>query len=347
MRFTDYAIDRSLPAVCHAVAGLLIAGLLWLIEVPGIFIGFTLTIYAAAAAVPFLWDFRRRRRYYGQLVELLARLDEKTLLSELAPRPGFLEGQIVSGILRQSQKYQNDAIEAVRQEAREYRDFLDTWVHEIKTPIASARWIVENQKDPVTLRIDDELRRIDRLVELALYYARSSDVETDFRVETTTLQALVSAALKTYSKAIIQAGGRIELGALDVPVCADRKSCAFIIGQFLSNAVKYRRENLALHFSARTGPNGACLTVADNGVGIDAADLPRVFEKGFTGRNGRRDPKSTGIGLYLCKRLCDQMNLGLTVRSRPGGGTEVTLTFPTERSLQEAGMRSALPLTKM
>ena len=120
----------------------------------------------------------------------------------------FLDGQILDEILRRCNKYQNDRVADAKQDSQEYREYLDSWVHEIKTPIAAARLIVENNKNPATLRIDDELRRIDGFVEQVLYYARSTAVEKDFKVEKTTLQALVNSALKTYSKPLIQAGGR-------------------------------------------------------------------------------------------------------------------------------------------
>ena len=220
----------------------------------------------------------------------------------------------------------------------EYREYLDSWVHEIKTPITSARLIVENHINPITLRIDDELRRIDGFVEQVLYYARSAAVEKDFKVEKTTLQALVNSALKTYSKPLIQAGGRLFFCGLDILVCADTKSCSFIIGQIISNSIKYRTEDLQVSFSAYEEQNAVRLIVSDNGIGISPADLPRVFDKGFTGDNGRRYSKSTGIGLYLCKKLCGKMNIGITIQSELGQGTAVTLSFPRESYLQEAGL---------
>lgn len=338
MRFTDYITDRIFSVVCFIVAEGLVFGLLWLIEVPMIFTAFAEVIFLFSFLLPLLWDFRRRRRYYSRLLELLDHLDEKTLLMEIAERPGFLDGRILSDILRQNSKYQNDQIARMHDESRDYRDFLDTWVHEIKTPITSARLVVENEKNPTTLKIDDELRKIDNFVELVLYYARSSDVEKDFRVDQTSLKHLVTAALKTYSKPIIRAGGHIHMDALDVPVCADVKSCTFVIGQIISNAIKYRQDNLHLYFSSTMEKNRACLVIRDNGIGIDAADLPRVFDKGFTGENGRRFPKSTGIGLYLCRKLCDKMNISITVSSEKGHGTALTLYFPTESLLAEAGM---------
>ena len=338
MKMKDYAADHIFSFLCLTVSGLLVFALLWLIETPTVFIFFVESILLAAFLCVFLYDYWRRRRFYNQLWEILERLEEKTLIGEILVQPAFLDGQILDEILRRCNKYQNDRIADARQDSREYREYLDLWVHEIKTPIAAARLIVENNKNPVTLRIDDELRRIDSFVEQVLYYARSAAVEKDFKVEKTTLQALVNSALKTYAKPLIQAGGRPVFNGLDVPVCADTKSCAFIIGQIISNSIKYRNEDLQILFSAETKQNVVRLLISDNGIGISPADLPRVFDKGFTGTNGRRYSKSTGIGLYLGKKLCNKMNMEITIQSEPGQGTTVILSFPRESRLQEAGL---------
>ena len=338
MKFSDYITDRIVSVVCFVISEGLVFGLLWLVEVPMVFIIFTEIIFLLFFLASLIWDYHRRSGYYNRLLQLLDRLDEKTLLMEIAERPGFLDAKIVSYILKQNNKYQNDKIAEMQKQSRDYRDFLDTWVHEIKTPITSARLIIENEKNPTTLKIEDELRKIDNFVELVLYYARSSDVEKDFKVENTTLKALVSTALKTYSKPIIQAGGRIHMDGMDIPVCADSKSCSFIIGQVISNAIKYRQEEFCLEFRSQVQKNRIALLIHDNGIGISKADLSRVFDKGFTGENGRRFSKSTGIGLYLCKMLCDRMNIAISISSEKGQGTTVALYFPTESLLKGAGV---------
>ena len=338
MKFSDYITDRIVSVVCFVISEGLVFGLLWLVEVPMVFIIFTEIIFLLFFLASLIWDYHRRSGYYNRLLQLLDRLDEKTLLMEIAERPGFLDAKIVSYILKQNNKYQNDKIAEMQKQNRDYRDFLDTWVHEIKTPITSARLIIENEKNPTTLKIEDELRKIDNFVELVLYYARSSDVEKDFKVENTTLKALVSTALKTYSKPIIQAGGRIHMEGMDIPVCADSKSCSFIIGQVISNAIKYRQEEFCLEFRSQVQKNRIALLIHDNGIGISKADLSRVFDKGFTGENGRRFSKSTGIGLYLCKKLCDRMNIAISISSEKGQGTTVALYFPTESLLKGAGV---------
>ena len=338
MKFSGYITDRIVSFVCFVISEGLVFGLLWLVEVPMVFIIFTEIIFLLFFLFSLIWDYHRRSGYYKRLLQLLDQLDEKTLLMEIAERPGFLDAKIVSYILKQNNKYQNDKIAEMQKQSRDYRDFLDTWVHEIKTPITSARLIIENEKNPITLKIEDELRKIDNFVELVLYYARSSDVEKDFKVENTTLKALVSTALKTYSKPIIQAGGRIHMEGMDIPVCADSKSCSFIIGQVISNAIKYRQEEFRLEFRSQVQKNRIALLIHDNGIGISRADLSRVFDKGFTGENGRRFPKSTGIGLYLCKKLCDRMNIAISISSEKGQGTTVALYFPTESLLKGAGV---------
>lgn len=338
MKFSDYITDRIVSFVCFVISEGLVFGLLWLVEVPMVFIIFTEIIFLLFFLFSLIWDYHRRSGYYNRLLQLLDRLDEKTLLMEIAERPGFLDAKIVSYILKQNNKYQNDKIAEMQKQSRDYRDFLDTWVHEIKTPITSARLIIENEKNPTTLKIEDELRKIDNFVELVLYYARSSDVEKDFKVENTTLKALVSTALKTYSKPIIQAGGRIHMEGMDIPVCADSKSCSFIIGQVISNAIKYRQEEFRLEFRSQVQKNRIALLIHDNGIGISKADLSRVFDKGFTGENGRRFSKSTGIGLYLCKKLCDRMNIAISISSEKGQGTTIALYFPTESLLKGAGV---------
>lgn len=337
MKFRDYLSDHIFSVMCLIVSELLIYALLWLIGTEKIFVVFSESIVLFAYAASFIWDYSRKHTWYYQILTMLDKLDEKTLLGEIAVQPHFWDGEILLEILRRCNKYQNDQLADFTQQNIEYREYLDSWVHEIKTPITSARLLVENNKNLTTLRIDDELRKIDGYVEQVLYYARSTDVEKDFRVERTTFRAIVNIALKNYSKQLIHSGGKLYMDGLDIDVCADTKSCAFIIGQLVSNAIKYRKENFELRFTVQKAENSIQLRIVDNGIGIPVTDLSRIFDKGFTGENGRRFPKSTGIGLYLCKKLCGKMNIGLSVDSVQGEGTTVSMDFPTESFLRGAG----------
>ena len=202
------------------------------------------------------------------------------------------------------------------------------WVHEVKTPITSAHLIIENDKNISTIRIDDELNKIDHFVEQALFYARSTALEKDFKIEKTTMKTLVLEALKGYSKQIIGVRGRPVFVNLDIPVFADRKWCVFIIGQIIANSVKYAKGDLILTFEGSSFENGRSLLISDNGIGIAEADLQRIFDKGFTGENGRNIRKSTGIGLYLCRKLCRKMNMEISAASSSENGTTIKIIFP-------------------
>lgn len=174
------------------------------------------------------------------------------------------------------------------------------------------------------------MNKIDHFVEQALFYARSTALEKDFKIEKTTLKVLVHEAVKNYSKQIITAGGKPVFENLDIPVFADRKWCVFIVGQIIANSVKYTNGGLLLTFEGTAFDGGCCLSISDNGIGIAAADIPRIFDKGFTGENGRKYKKSTGIGLYLCRKLCDKMNMEISAASNLQCGTTIKITFPKD-----------------
>lgn len=251
MRMSEYLKDHIFSLMCMFVSMVLLFALLWLIGTATVFVLFAEVVFATAYVTSLAYDFIRKRGYYKLLLKMLEQMEEKTLLGELLSHPGFLEGQLLIEVLRRCNKYQNDRIAEARQDTREYREYIESWVHEIKTPITSARLIIENEKNPTTLRINDEIGKIENYVEQALYYARSTDVEKDFKVEKTSLQAITASALKSYSKPLIQAGGKPVMEGLDIPVTADVKSCTFIIGQMISNAIKYRKDGLQITFTGR------------------------------------------------------------------------------------------------
>lgn len=328
MKSSDYLRDKLLSIIFFLMAICLSAALLWLIEIRTTFIYFFELLFIAAFMISLAVDFIRKRNYYQRFWQLFDQLDDKTLFAELMEIPSFLDGKIMEQIVKSTDKYMNDKLSETTRINREYREYIEMWVHEIKTPITSAHLIIENDKNITTSRIDNELRKVERFVEQALFYARSTAVEKDFKLTPTTLRELVNTALKNYSQPIIQAGGRPQFGNLDIAVLADSKWCSFIIEQIIANAVKYKQEDLQITFQGGTYNGGSYLTVTDNGIGIAEEDLPRVFDKGFTGKNGRMQTKSTGIGLYLCKKLCEKMNMDIIAESSEHRGTTVKITFP-------------------
>ncbi len=259
--------------------------------------------------------------------------------------PDAPEGQVAFEALENVVAQANARVSDLRLREREHREFVETWVHEVKTPLAAIDLMLENLDDPRLAPVARELDRVGALVEQALYFARSSSVENDYLVRSCTLEALVRDAVKTRAHALIGAHVAVGMEGLDRTVFADAKWMGFVLGQLIDNAVRYRRpEGARIDFSGRVLDAGKAdervvLSVRDNGCGISAADVGRVFDKGFTGSNGRDHAKSTGIGLYLVRNLCGKMGLKVGVSSVEGEWTCFEITFPTNRMrmLDDAG----------
>ena len=198
--------------------------------------------------------------------------------------------------------------------------------HEIKTPITAMKLLCENHRTDWTKELLLELEKTNRFTEQALYYARSEHTEKDYSVREMALSQVVHQAIADNKYLLLQGGMRLEVEEMQDTVYSDEKWVRFILNQLIANAVKYRTEQPVLRISTHKRQDQVVLVVKDNGIGIAASDLPRIFEKGFTGQNGRMVQQSTGIGLYLCKRLCEKLGIGITAESSEHG-TAISLSF--------------------
>ncbi|MBE5960318.1 MAG: HAMP domain-containing histidine kinase [Lachnospiraceae bacterium] len=232
-------------------------------------------------------------------------------------------------ILRKSNKAVIERIHRIEQEQKEYREYMEGWVHEVKTPLTTIGLICENKKDDQTRRILTELAKLDNDVETMLFYARADQVYQDYLIQPISLHERILYVIAKNKQLFIQNQMQIEITFSEAVVRSDPKWVEFIINQIVLNSIKYKRENEAkITFSIETQNAGKSLIIRDNGIGILEEEQKRVFDKGFTGTNGRNHEKSTGIGLYLCKRLCDKLGIGICIRSVLMHETEVILTFP-------------------
>ncbi len=285
-------------------------------------------------------DYVRRRNFYRTLSESLKRLDEAYLITELSGRPDFVEGALFYDALAKATKAMNDKLGAYRISSEEYRDYVETWIHEVKTPIAAAHLLADNHDVPAVTAIDGEVSKVEAYVEQALYYARSSSLERDYSIREVQLRELVELAIKDNARMLIDAHVSPKLENLDFTVFTDAKWMGFVMRQLLINSAKYRKPGtepsqlriFAEEFEAGLDTACVALTIEDDGIGIPRSDLTRVFDKGFTGENGRRFAKSTGLGLYLVKKLCEKMGLSVSLESEADVGTSVHIVFPLNRS---------------
>ena len=197
-------------------------------------------------------------------------------------------------------------------------NYYTLWAHQIKTPIA-AMYLLLQEEVPDRDTLSAELLKIEEYVEMVLSYLRLGSDSTDYLLRHCDLDEIVRATVRKYAKLFILKQITLTFDETHRTVLTDEKWLSFSIGQLLSNALKYTPEQGAIHIYGEQ----EALIIADNGIGIRAEDLPRVFEKGFTGYNGRETKKSTGIGLYLCRRILSKLGHDISITSQPGKGTQV------------------------
>ena len=275
-------------------------------------------------------EYFKRKKFYDNLLKMLEELDEKYLITEIIKTPNFLEGQIFKNSLEQIDKSMLENVNKYKYMTEDYKEYIELWIHEIKIPIATSKMVIENNKNAITKSIDEELDKVENYIEQALFYARSNTVEKDYYIRKVVLKEIVNESIKKNKSSLIQEKISIDIHDLDIEVNTDNKWIVFILNQIIQNSIKYRKkENSVIEIYANQGKENVILYIKDNGIGIKQGEITRVFEKGFTGTNGRlSNKKSTGIGLYLCKKLCNKLGIGIELNSVQNEGTEVKLVFP-------------------
>ena len=329
MSIFEYIKERLIFLIINLIMFLLI-GILMKIAKVSISIIFALfLIWFVPVAIYMFLEFIKFNRYLKNLTDTVEGLDKKYLLSELIKEPRFQEERIITEVLKECNKSMHENVKHYRDDQMEYREYIETWVHEIKTPIASTKLILENDDSNLSSRINYEMKRVEGFIEQVLYYARSSDVSKDYIIKEFSLRDVVMKAVKSNSRDFINKNIKLNIKAIEGSIFSDAKWVEFIINQVIINAVKFSIANKGkVSIFSKINENNIVLTIEDNGVGISEKDIDRVFEKGFTGENGRKFGKSTGIGLYLCKKLCEKLGIGINLTSKEGLGTKVNIVFP-------------------
>lgn len=329
MRFSEYMKERWKTALLLLAAVATIEIFLLLYNV-GIFMHlYVLVIIAAAFLLGNGWEYCVRKEFYSDIYAKLEPLQEKYLIVEMLKPVEFLEGRILKDILQETNKAMLENVNAYKYIQQEYKDYIELWIHEIKLPIATCKMVIENNKNEVTRSIEEEIDEIENFTEQALFYARSSHANKDYCVTKCKIRELVNETIKRNKQVLINDRIKIVVGDTDQIVYTDSKWLVFILNQIVQNSVKYKKQQGAeICFEAEERKNSVALTIRDNGIGIRQGEVSRVFDKGFTGSNGRIGKKSTGIGLYLCQKLCNKLGLGIELSSTEGEGTDVRIIFP-------------------
>ncbi|MBR3420103.1 MAG: sensor histidine kinase [Oscillospiraceae bacterium] len=269
-----------------------------------------------------IWGYLRKKPFYDNLLMQLAQLDQKYLLHEMIEEPSFYEGKIICDVLRESNKSMCEQIAQYRRETEAFREYIELWVHEVKLPVASLQLISHNDGNT---KYVEQLSRIDGYIENVLYYARSENAEKDYIIKPVVLQRIFTETAVKNRTELQERNITLHTKKLGMQVMTDSKWLGFIFGQLLSNSIKYQATEITV--SAEDSPEKTVLHFHDNGIGIPERDLPYIFEKSFTGENGRTHAKSTGMGLYIVKKLCDKLGHDISAESEQGHYTEFRIVF--------------------
>lgn len=286
-------------------------------------------VWISVVIIMFYVDYRRRSSYFQKINDLMEHLDQPYLIQEFLGESYRLEDQLYKEILYRSNKAVIEQIYRLEEEQKEYREFLEGWIHEVKLPITGMRLACHNEKNTAGRRMEIYLTEMENTVEQALFYARSEQVYKDFQVGATDIRQAVIKVISKNKYLLIANQMNAQVLFEECIVFADKKWLEFILTQIFINAVKYKKADRGtIEVSAVPAANGTKLCIRDNGIGIPQDEQSRIFEKGFTGSNGRKHEKSTGIGLYLCKKLCRKLEIQISVESIENEYTEIHLIFP-------------------
>ena len=276
-----------------------------------------------------IYDFGRRKKFYNKFLNDLDLLDKKYLITEMIDKPNFYDGEILYDALYEIDKSMAERIKEYSLSIKDFKEYIEMWIHEVKLPLASINLMIHNHKELSDKKIIEQLKRIDDDVEQVLYYVRSENAEKDYLIKETELSKVISNVAMKNKDILLENNIDFIVDVGNKKVLTDSKWLEFIINQIVSNSVKYIRSGVEHYIKISTEENNRSiiLKIYDNGIGIEKSDIHKVFNKTFTGNNGRKIETSTGMGLYIAKQLCKKLGHKITINSKENEYTEVSLLF--------------------
>ena len=320
----EYVRQYRLSGFLFFLFSAIFAGIFYLYDLETEAVAYGACICGAAAAVILGLHFFFFYREHKERMRLLAGIE--LTYAELPRAKTLLEAdyqQMIEELGRISAGYLTDW----KRERKDSLDYYTVWVHQIKTPIAVMRMFLQEEDTKEHRELLAELFRIEQYVEMALTYIRLGSTEHDLVFQKCELDGIIRQAVRKYAPQFIRRKIKLIYEPVQVQVLTDEKWLLFILEQILSNAVKYTPEgSVAIRVT-----EDKKLTVTDTGIGIAPEDLPRIFEKGFTGYNGREDKKATGLGLNLCRQAAEKLGIRIMAESEPGKGSTFILDLMEEK----------------
>jgi signal transduction histidine kinase len=275
-----------------------------------------------------------RNTFYRKLSDSIR--NEQEEIATALPEPQNYEQALFLELLKKLNAEHSSQLQRLRHEKRDHQDFIMSWIHEVKLPIASSRLLMDHSMgkpvDYMVDKLEDELNKIDNYVEQALYYSRIDTFSKDYFITETLLDQIIKESVKKYAKLFINKHIRFTMYEAPQFIQTDSKWLGFIIDQIIANSLKYTEDGGSITISFEEDSKEKRLLIQDSGIGIKLEDIQRVFEKGFTGSTGRSHAKSTGMGLYLAGQLANKLGHELSIQSVEGKCTKLIIHFPKNRN---------------
>lgn len=334
MKLSEYIKDKINYILALAIYLIIISTYLKAINLTYLTIFIVIFITFTFFILAFLLSYYKTSKYLRNIEKTMDKLPEKYLITEILQKPRSAEKLAYYRILKRANKSMLENVTDIKEKQKDYKEYIESWVHEIKIPITSAKLLCENNKSDITNKIDEDIEEVNNYVEQALFYARMDQVSNDFMIREISLNEVIKNVLARNKKIMIQNNMKVELKDVNIKCYTDEKWLEFILNQIITNSIKYRNDNNAvIKITGIQNKENIILKIKDNGIGIKKSEIDRIFDKGFTGTNGRNQPKSTGIGLYLCKRLCEGIGMEIDANSKENEYTEIVIIIPRAKKI--------------
>ena len=274
-------------------------------------------------------DYFRKYKFYQSLSNTLDVLDKKYLILEMINKPNFYEGKIFYQTLYDINKSMIENVKEYNLSIIDFKEYVEMWIHEVKIPISSLTLLIHNNQEKIDKRYVEQIRKLDNYIDQILYYVRSENAEKDYIIKEKSLQEIIKNVALKNKDDLLASKVKLDVNVNNINVLTDAKWLEFILNQIINNSIKYKRNNVESYIKiiAKEDKEKTYLSIYDNGIGIPKKDIPRVFEKSFTGENGRITAKSTGMGLYIVKKLCDKLGHKINIESKKKEYTKITIIF--------------------
>ena len=329
MSFFRFVKDNKVNILVSLLLFILVILLMFTFQVNSFLIIISIIFFLSSFIFLLLYNYFRKKKFYNELINNTKLLDKKYLVLETLNEPSFLEGKILYDSLYQIDKSMNERIKLYENNLSDFKEYVEMWIHEVKIPLSSLSLMCHNHHNEIDKKYLNQINKLDNYVDQVLYYVRSNDAEKDFLIKKTNLEKVINSVMIKNKDEILLNNITVSVENLNIFVYTDTKWLIFIINQILNNSIKYKKKNgnSLIKIYATEEKDLVNLFIYDNGIGINKSDITRVFDKTFTGENGRKDANSTGMGLYIVKKLIDKLGHKISISSKENEYTEVKITF--------------------